>query len=69
MLLADDDCPDLTPVPKDQIPSPTRVLEQSEQPIALTAISATKHARGRAMRLEGFICHTPIHVFIDSGTD
>ncbi|KAM2016813.1 hypothetical protein ACFX16_047188 [Malus domestica] len=69
MLLADEEDQALLPETRDPTPPLFPPVEQPEDPIALNAISATKCARGRAMRLEGFIRHTPIHVFIDSGAD
>lgn len=69
MLLADKE--DLAPLPDlaDTNPQPPTLVEQPEHPITLNAISATRRARGKAMRLESFIQHTLIQVFIDSGAD
>ncbi|XP_068307393.1 uncharacterized protein [Pyrus communis] len=45
------------------------VVEHLKHPLALHAISATKHACGHAMCLEGLINHILIQVFINSGAD
>ncbi|KAM1077625.1 hypothetical protein FF1_024875 [Malus domestica] len=60
LLLADEEDPDRIPVTEIPAPPPPPMVEHPEYPIALNAISATKRARGRAMRLDGFIFQTPI---------